>query len=784
MNYCTECGKKINQNNNFCTNCGKEIKKNVVKTTKEPKKEEKKDINVNNLILYVGVSLVILATFIFAICTWENMTGLFKISFLTFEALLFFIISFVFAKIKNNGLSKAFYMMAVLMIPVILYTIPVYALLGEYLSYKGAGIFVYLAISNAICAGIYLMSYFLLKFKPFAYISYLFIYTFLVNVFLAFEKSVTFFLLASLVFVLLIIIINFINRKNNYFKKSITFFTSILFSIISLYLPIGIIREFQNSYITGFGSFNIYLVLIGVLFFVNTFVFIYQNRKSFYTYFSPYIMVPTILALLDVTVLNETVFAGLFVFAVLAVYLLYLLFKNNYLKIAFKVIAYISLYIALLVALVLVIELNMYLILTIISAGLLIFNIINRYTEKFKWMSDSLIPLSCLFIVIGIVNYLVDVEGIFTMLVISSIYLVIYMITRALNKKVNKIYFGYTLGALIISMLMCIYGTSALYILFLNVLLILLFIFVSFMEKNIAINVVTFIILALSLLKINYLLDIDSRIVFACISLISISVGIIVKGTSKGLSKFYLFFGQILSLLLAMFLSAYTQTIVILLIAILFIVNFTSICLYNNYKAFRIIAEVVGLILIYNIVNSFVNITLFSSIITLFIYMVVLVILGLTGKEKGGTIIILSTACLIPYYDFVFNYYTGIGNQLFIIPFIVYLFTLALFFKMKYETRMHVIIWPLIIFSLIAINTTTIGIIVALSLALIYVFIGLIKKYQYMITFGIIYIFVIIVFELFKLFNNLALIIAVLILGLALITYVVINEVYKSKKNK
>ena len=97
---------------------------------------------------------------------------------------------------------------------------------------------------------------------------------------------------------------------------------------------------------------------------------------------------------------------------------------------------------------------------------------------------------------------------------------------------------------------------------------------------------------------------------------------------------------------------------------------------------------------------------------------------------------------------------------------------------------MHVIIWPLIVLSTIAINTTTIGIIFALGLALSYIFIGIIKKYKYLVTFGIIYIFVIIVFELFKMFNNLALLIAVLVIGLSLIIYVVINEVYKSKKNK
>ena len=117
MNFCTNCGNKLSPSNKFCTKCGKEIKKGTVK-------KEQKEFNVNNLILYLGVSLVILATFIFAICTWENMSGLFKISFLTFETLLFFIISFTFAKIKNNGLSKAFYLLAVMMIPIILYTIP------------------------------------------------------------------------------------------------------------------------------------------------------------------------------------------------------------------------------------------------------------------------------------------------------------------------------------------------------------------------------------------------------------------------------------------------------------------------------------------------------------------------------------------------------------------------------------------------------------------------------------------------------------------------------------
>ena len=90
-------------------------------------------------------------------------------------------------------------------------------------------------------------------------------------------------------------------------------------------------------------------------------------------------------------------------------------------------------------------------------------------------------------------------------------------------------------------MLLCVYGTNSIYIIFLNVLFLLLFIFVSFMEKSKGLNITTFIFLALSILRIQLILDIDARIIFACISIISITVGIILRNTSRGLSKFYLF---------------------------------------------------------------------------------------------------------------------------------------------------------------------------------------------------------------------------------------------------
>ena len=109
---------------------------------------------------------------------------------------------------------------------------------------------------------------------------------------------------------------------------------------------------------------------------------------------------------------------------------------------------------------------------------------------------------------------------------------------------------------------------------------------------------------------------------------------------------------------------------------------------------------------------------------------------------------------------------------------------MTFYFKMSDKARFHVILWPLIVFSMIAFNATTIGTIISLALSLGYIFIGIIKKYRFLVTFGVTYMIVTIVIELTRLFNNLALLIAVLALGIILILYVVINEVYKSKKNK
>ena len=104
MKYCTNCGNELKENSNFCTNCGKPTKKEL-ENIKKIEKEKKEQAN-EKLLLWLGTFLVIISSTIFAFTNWENMNDIFKVIFLSIEALIFFASSFAFKKLKNDGAHK------------------------------------------------------------------------------------------------------------------------------------------------------------------------------------------------------------------------------------------------------------------------------------------------------------------------------------------------------------------------------------------------------------------------------------------------------------------------------------------------------------------------------------------------------------------------------------------------------------------------------------------------------------------------------------------------------
>ena len=118
MKYCTNCGNELKENSNFCTNCGKPTKKELEKI-KKIEKEKKEQAN-EKLLLWLGTFLVIISSIIFAFTNWENMNDIFKVIFLSIEALIFFVSSFAFKKLKNDGAYKTMWFLGTIFIIVIL----------------------------------------------------------------------------------------------------------------------------------------------------------------------------------------------------------------------------------------------------------------------------------------------------------------------------------------------------------------------------------------------------------------------------------------------------------------------------------------------------------------------------------------------------------------------------------------------------------------------------------------------------------------------------------------
>ena len=61
-------------------------------------------------------------------------------------------------------------------------------LLGNYLSYKGSGIYVYLALSSALCALIYYLSSKFMKSKTFLFFGHVFLYLMVISLLYLFKK--------------------------------------------------------------------------------------------------------------------------------------------------------------------------------------------------------------------------------------------------------------------------------------------------------------------------------------------------------------------------------------------------------------------------------------------------------------------------------------------------------------------------------------------------------------------------------------------------------------------
>lgn len=139
----------------------KKIVKNEIKEEKIEEKVvvQKQEINKNNLILVTGSIFIILASLLFLTSTWNVLPNIIK-TIILFLLIFIFLGTSYFAseKLKVEKTARTFFYIAMIYIPICLYSVGYLGLLGNYFAKGSIGFSLYLAVAFSLTSGIYIIS--------------------------------------------------------------------------------------------------------------------------------------------------------------------------------------------------------------------------------------------------------------------------------------------------------------------------------------------------------------------------------------------------------------------------------------------------------------------------------------------------------------------------------------------------------------------------------------------------------------------------------------------------
>lgn len=771
MNYCTNCGNKLKENSNFCTSCGKPTKNELEKI--KAKKQEEKEKRKDKTILWLGTLLVIVASIIFAFTNWENMGSLFKIVFLIVESLIFFITSFVYKKLNNESSYKAMWFLGTIFIPIILNLVAEYELLGNYLSYTGSGIFVYLSLSSFVCAVMYYLSYKFIKSNVFLYLGHIFLYLVVVFTLYVFKLDIVLennnLILIILSFINLIIIALNIFIKNRSINIFMSFIMLVLFFITIIY--------FDISY---YDSTTIFLLFTYIFEIASLFILIKVSKKNFIIY-----LYPIFIYLLSAQAITQLNLYNLQVYILILVsILLYLILRsiNN------KAINIISFILLLIISYSSLFNANANIILScsITLLGLYIFIIKCNIGRVESSISEILLPVNIYLIISSLFDLFVSVKPELILLISSIICFTIFNIFDEKNKKnnLNKVFEISAYILVLISSFIIILFESTLTSFMLNEFLwIYYFLYAFIKKKKKAESISMFSISIANLILCSISLDIKLYYVILTISTILTVIYILSNKIGLKNKNLLVYFSYSFMILLSLFnikeYSMYAFMCNILLYVILYYI-------YNKREKipfiFKYIFTLLGFILIYRLFDYFIDKEVIANLFTLITYIIIIISMYLLEIDSDRKITCYIPVITIPYINLVNNVDIFSDIKIELIAMLIILLTMIIFEKIRpfKDTKLDDIfevIVLIIIYLSIAQETITFNYIVSA----LYLFYGIIKKKDIFVTLGIVLILLSTLINLIQAFSTLATIFVILVIGISLIGYVLYKE---TKKNK
>jgi len=158
-NYQGSYYQNYNQNQNYYQ--AEQTTNNVVKQKPVKAKEVISDIEKKNIaILITGALFIILAAIVFLTSTWYTIPNVLKTVVLVLLSMVFLSGSYIAKeKFKLEKTSQTFFYIAMAYIPICLFSISVFSLLGDYLSITGEGKYIYLTIATLFISGLYYYIY-------------------------------------------------------------------------------------------------------------------------------------------------------------------------------------------------------------------------------------------------------------------------------------------------------------------------------------------------------------------------------------------------------------------------------------------------------------------------------------------------------------------------------------------------------------------------------------------------------------------------------------------------
>ena len=767
MNYCTNCGSKLDKKNNFCTNCGSKIMSVEEKKELRKKHEEKKN---QNIILLLGIFLVLFSTFALGIISWQNMSEILRLSFFGFECVLFFVLSFVIKKLTDNKIYRVFFVTGLLLIPYTLSLIPYYGLLSDYYN-KGPGLYIYLAIIYFITFIIY--SVVNRGFKS-VFVTFMSLLTLLVSIVFTVNIFINIYSLTVMTIILYTLVISllaYVNKFSDSTKKVMTVFSSIVFvcSFILLLACFG-------------GAFELNIIIFNsismALYMLTGYIRIYRSNNSAFEG-----ILPITLAILMICFINflfrEFDVAILYIYTIVSLILYFITLIFN--KKAFNYVTLGITYFSLLIIIFICFAFDYSSVLLIISVITLLFSLFNIFISKFEWI-NYLVPINIYLIILSISKLTFDFKMIYVLIATALVFLFIYVILKMKNSKYSLTYLVTSYALAMVSMYNFYSGYDVINF---GIILILLLIFVfSYMFKESeAISIVSFISLNFASLFVYNSTTHPLYYGLLTISSLTLIFSLLLNKLKRIDLKAYILYSEIVIFVITLFNSMHCSSLILFINIFVYALSYLSIIKFHNYKWWRIVYIFLGLLTITRVIGILIEPIVIASIISILVILIIIVIMYLLEIENNVSLTLLSMVVLYPYYNLVGNTFAYL-TELYLIPFIAYIivFTEIIHFKNE-ENKKGWTIVPLSFISLlfIFIGSGIGSIIVDVVLSLVFIILGLYRKYNYLIYFGVIFMVVTIFIRLFTILNSIIVVIMLIIIGFVLIAAALINEFRRKK---